>query len=90
MSALRTPSSFLPGPQVRSRFAGAAAGTEDFKPFLAALQQLGFKLASQDASNRMFVVWVLRKGKHSAGSGSSGGGKGIRWPKLKACVYKKR
>jgi hypothetical protein len=82
--------------------AGAAGGGgEDFGPFLAALRQLGFRKVQQDAANRMFVVWVLQLiGGKAAGSGRSNGGKqqqqqqqkapGIRWPALKACVYKKR
>jgi hypothetical protein len=72
---------------VRSRFADGKSGKEDFRPLLAALKALGFRLVQQDAANRMFVVWVLqRKGD---GSGKQQGSS-IRWPPLRACVYKKR
>jgi ribosomal RNA-processing protein 8 len=75
--------------QVRSRFAaGGGSSSEDFRPFLAGLQQLGFKLVKQDASNRMFVVFVLKKQQAAAPGAAAGGG--IKWPPLKACVYKKR
>lgn len=72
-------------PQVRSRFA-ASSGTEDFGPFLAALQQLGFKLVKQDSKNKMFVVFVLKQQQqvHATAAGA------IDWPVLKACVYKRR
>jgi ribosomal RNA-processing protein 8 len=69
--------------EVRSRFA-PEGGREDFGPFIEALRGLGFKLVKQDASNRMFVTMLLRK------KGEGGGGGGIRWPQLRACVYKKR
>lgn len=70
--------------QVRSRFADQDSNTEDFKPFLSGLKQLGFKLMQQDSSNKMFVVWHLQKQGPAPTSGS------IRWPKLKACLYKRR
>ena len=72
--------------QVRSRFADPASGKEDFRPLLSALKQLGFKLVQQDASNRMFVVWVLQKKAAVKPSTAAG----IEWPTLRACVYKKR
>ena len=76
---------------MRSRFGGD--GGEDFAPFLGCLARLGFKLLQQDASNRMFVVWVLRK--QPGGNGGGGGephavSAAIAWPALKACAYKKR
>ncbi|WIA22070.1 hypothetical protein OEZ85_004414 [Tetradesmus obliquus] len=71
--------------EVRSRFGGSSG--EDFKPFLRCLQQLGFKLVQQDASNRMFVVFVLKKQQAAAGAAAAAG---LKWPLLKACVYKKR
>lgn len=72
--------------QVRSRFA-ASDGSEDFKPFLACLQRLGFKLQSQDASNKMFVVFVLQKASHPPPVDEAGR---IAWPPLQACMYKRR
>lgn len=71
---------------MRSRFANGSSGKEDFRPLLAALKQLGFQLVQQDASNRMFVVWVLQK-KAAAKQSSAAS---IKWPPLRACVYKKR
>ncbi|EFJ43855.1 hypothetical protein VOLCADRAFT_76524 [Volvox carteri f. nagariensis] len=76
--------------------AGANAGgggEEDFQPFLSCLKRLGLRLVSEDAGNRMFVVWVLRKCEGSKAGGkqrSGGSSREIPWPELKACVYKKR
>jgi hypothetical protein len=70
---------------VRSRFADSS-GKEDFRPLLAALKALGFELVQQDPANRMFVVWVLQK-KEGAKLGAAAG---IKWPTLRACMYKKR
>ncbi|KAF6260220.1 methyltransferase-domain-containing protein [Scenedesmus sp. NREL 46B-D3] len=73
--------------EVRSRFAAGGGGSgEDFRPFLSCLQQLGFKLVKQEASSRMFVVFVLRKQQQAA----AGAAATISWPPLKACLYKKR
>lgn len=92
--------------EVRSRFAGtidaaevgkddgSGTGGDDEKPkmgkgewvnlaFMEAMKQLGFKLASRDVSNRMFVIMQFRKAGTAPASD-------IRWPELKACVYKKR
>lgn len=70
--------------QVRSRFS-AADGRENFKPFLNCLTKLGFTLQSQDAGNKMFVTWILRKDK-----GEGSGAVSVQWPPLKPCVYKRR
>lgn len=78
------------GEQVRSRFADGAGGKEDFGPFLACLKQLGFKLVDQDASNRMFVVMVLRKKGNAPAALSPAPAAALPWPALRACVYKKR
>ena len=91
--------------EVRSRFAGmvgaseggtraGAVEEEEGKPkmgkgewvnlaFMEAMKKLGFKLASRDVANKMFVIMQFRKGKEAPA-------KGITWPELKACVYKKR
>lgn len=74
--------------QVRSRFADAKTGKEDFQPLLSALEALGFRLVQQDAANRMFVVWVLQKKADSGGVKQQP--EAIKWPPLRACVYKKR
>jgi hypothetical protein len=77
----------VPRLQVRSRFADGSSGKEDFRPLLAALKALGFKLVQQDAANRMFVVWVMQK---KADGAKLGVASGIKWPTLRACMYKKR
>ncbi|GLI65492.1 hypothetical protein VaNZ11_009028 [Volvox africanus] len=72
---------------------GKAAGDEDFQPFLSCLKSLGLRILSEDAGNKMFVVWVLRKGEvgKQQRNGKRGGSSGIiPWPELKACMYKKR
>lgn len=56
------------------------------RPFLACLERLGFQLVRQDASNKMFVVLLLRKQRGAGGATKQP----IDWPKLKACAYKKR
>jgi ribosomal RNA-processing protein 8 len=79
--------------EVRSRFAREGE-QEDFRPFVEALRKLGFKLSKQDVSNRMFVTMLFRKkgggGEGGGGEGDGGGAAGIKWPPLRACVYKKR
>ena len=78
--------------QVRSRFSGGGDGKEDFRPFLACLSRLGFQLTRQDASNRMFVTWVLRKKEQPGGQKLTTRElqAGMKWPPLKACLYKRR
>ena len=77
--------------QVRSRFSGGGDGKEDFRPFLACLSRLGFQLTRQDAGNRMFVTWVLRKEQPAGGQKSAARElQGMKWPPLKACLYKRR
>ena len=51
--------------------------------FQHAMRQLGFKLVSRDAKNKMFVIMQFRKGAQPPAEG-------IQWPQLKACVYRKR
>ena len=71
---------------MRSRFAGGSgSGGDDLGPFLNCLKQLGFKLKKQDASNKMFVILLLRKVKDAVGDTSK-----IAWPPLGACLYKRR
>lgn len=73
-----------------SKASGGSSSGEDFGPFLAALAQLGFKLVQQDASNRMFVVWVLKKQQQQQVGGNSSPHQSLCWPALRACMYKKR
>lgn len=69
--------------EVRSRFVPDNAKVEDFVPFLAALKAIGLSLVREDLSNKMFVVWILRKdGKQSESPPV--------WPELRACIYKRR
>ena len=51
--------------------------------FQQAMRQLGFKMESRDAGNKMFVIMQFRKGGQTPTDD-------IQWPQLKACVYKKR
>jgi ribosomal RNA-processing protein 8 len=53
--------------------------------FTRALQKLGFKLAGSKVMNKMFVVFELRKGKAPAPPAAE-----VKWPALKASVYKKQ
>ena len=89
--------------EVRSRFDGSA-GHASVESFLAVCAELGFKLKGQpDESNKMFFIVHLVKDKDpkdGPGPATKGGGKagrkggggkpGLRWPKLKACIYKRR
>lgn len=72
--------------EVRSRFAtgnsAAAAGRQDFAEFVAALKAQGFQVTKQDASNKMFVLFVARKARQTS--------ENVRWPALKPCLYKRR
>jgi hypothetical protein len=70
---------------VRSRFS-SADGKDNFKPFLSCLARLGFKLSKQDASNKMFVTWVLRKEMEL----KTEKGERMKWPTLKPCMYRRR
>ena len=48
---------------------------------------MGFEVVRQDSSNKMFVVFELKK---SADKKPVPTPATIVWPDLKACVYKKR
>lgn len=71
--------------EVRSRFVPHGRAQEEFGPFLAGLQHIGFSVVSEDLSNKMFVVWVLRKVQEARGPLES-----VEWPALKPCMYKRR
>ena len=73
--------------EVRSRFAKADVEStqgrqNDFAEFVAALKAQGFQVTQQDASNKMFVVFVAKKAQQT--------GSKIQWPVLKPCLYKRR
>ena len=69
--------------EVRSRFDGSK-GVATIESFIAAATELGFKLqGSVDERNKMFFVLRLVK------SGAERPRR-VRWPALKACIYKRR
>lgn len=47
-------------------------------------QKTGFKCEEHNSSNKMFVVFTLKK------TDAKPPPPGIAWPELKACTYKKR
>jgi ribosomal RNA-processing protein 8 len=76
--------------EVRSRFDGSA-GHASVESFLAVCKQLGFKLqGSPDEKNKMFFTVHLVKDNESKAAKGKKGKKGLKWPKLKACIYKRR
>ena len=69
--------------EVRSRFDGSK-GVASIESFINAATELGFKLqGSVDERNKMFFVLRLVK------SGAERPRR-VRWPALKACIYKRR
>ncbi|XP_002979584.2 ribosomal RNA-processing protein 8 [Selaginella moellendorffii] len=70
--------------EVKSRFDPANHGA-DPQVFLRGLKSLGFSLVKQDDSNKMFLLFYLRKDKDDRSSS-----KKLSWPELKPCLYKKR
>ena len=72
--------------EVQSRFVDAG-GSSVLPAFLAALEQLGFKLRRKDTSNTHFLVLELQRHKQQPTGGS---GRQLDWPELRACAYKKR
>jgi len=73
--------------EVRSRLEKENKDVDVTKDFLAALKRVGFEMVRQDSSNKMFVVFELKK---SADKKPVPTPATIVWPDLKACVYKKR
>lgn len=51
----------------------------------ASSQRLGFKLAGSKVMNKMFVMFELRKGNAPPAAADE-----VKWPALKASVYKKQ
>jgi len=75
--------------EVRSRLEKENVKDGDVtKDFLAALKKVGFELIKQDNSNKMFVVFELKKS--SSKKAAAVPAKSVTWPELKACTYKKR
>eukprot|EP00897_Mesotaenium_endlicherianum_P003464 jgi/Mesen1/3145/ME000184S02210 len=69
--------------EVRSRFDPANGGADPGR-FVKALTLLGFKLRSQDESNKMFLMFYFQKIKDALSEST------ISWPELKPCLYKRR
>lgn len=69
--------------EVRSRFDGSNGGAT-IESFAATLSALGFKMkGAPDESNKMFfIVKLVKSEKRRKGDPN--------WPKLKACIYKRR
>eukprot|EP01026_Neomeris_dumetosa_P004065 TRINITY_DN11089_c0_g2_i1.p1 TRINITY_DN11089_c0_g2~~TRINITY_DN11089_c0_g2_i1.p1 ORF type:complete len:440 (-),score=84.83 TRINITY_DN11089_c0_g2_i1:117-1361(-) len=67
--------------EVRSRF----DNDKKLKAFVDGIENMGFKLMSQDLKNTHFVVLVFKKKEDKKGKL-----KKIQWPDLKTCLYKKR
>jgi ribosomal RNA-processing protein 8 len=71
--------------EVRSRFAPAGGGPEEYGTFLAAVRRVGLAAERQDASNKMFVTWIFRKR-----GAAEAGWRDAAWPALRPCLYKRR
>uniref|UniRef100_A0A1D1XY34 Ribosomal RNA-processing protein 8 n=1 Tax=Anthurium amnicola TaxID=1678845 RepID=A0A1D1XY34_9ARAE len=70
--------------EVRSRFDPENGGA-DPENFCKAVHKLGFSLISKDLSSKMFVLFYFKKMKETSAEV-----KGIGWPELKPCLYKRR
>ncbi|KAM3286740.1 ribosomal RNA-processing protein 8 isoform X1 [Capsicum chacoense] len=70
--------------EVKSRLDPNTGGADPSK-FLKAICELGFTMESKDFSNKMFVLFYLKK-KEKQNSVN----KDINWPELKPCIYKRR
>lgn len=70
--------------EVKSRFDPGNGGADPNK-FIKALRSLGFSIVSKDFSNKMFMLFYFQKEKERTLEV-----KHIDWPKLKACLYKRR
>ncbi|VVB09390.1 unnamed protein product [Arabis nemorensis] len=78
------PSGWLLIAEVKSRFDPNNGGA-DPKDFVKAVCNLGFTSVLKDFSNKMFILWHFQK-KEQLNSNE----KKIKWPELKACLYKRR
>ncbi|KAK4346259.1 hypothetical protein RND71_032598 [Anisodus tanguticus] len=70
--------------EVKSRLDPTTGGADTNK-FLKAICDLGFTIESKDFSNKMFVLFYLKK-KEKQNSVD----KELNWPELKPCIYKRR
>ncbi|KFK33100.1 hypothetical protein AALP_AA6G331200 [Arabis alpina] len=78
------PSGWLLIAEVKSRFDPNNGGA-DPKDFVKAVCNLGFTSELKDVSNKMFILLHFQK-KEQTNSNE----KKIKWPELKACLYKRR
>ncbi|EOA17137.1 hypothetical protein CARUB_v10005401mg [Capsella rubella] len=78
------PSGMLLIAEVKSRFDPNNGGA-DPKDFVKAVCDLGFTSVLKDFSNKMFILLHFKK-KEQLNSNE----KKIKWPELKACLYKRR
>ena len=58
---------------------------EDFRPFLRAMQGMGFAKKALDSKNSHFVTIEMHRQGSPAKSVED-----LAWPPLRACTYKKR
>ncbi|KAK6928393.1 Ribosomal RNA processing protein 8, partial [Dillenia turbinata] len=70
--------------EVKSRFDPNTGGADPNK-FLEAICELGFTLELKDFSNKMFILLYFKKKEKQNFKK-----KGIEWPELKPCLYKRR
>ncbi|XP_057983525.1 ribosomal RNA-processing protein 8 isoform X1 [Malania oleifera] len=77
------PSGWLLIAEVKSRFDPNTGGADPNR-FLKAVCELGFTAVSKDFSNKMFILLYLKKKMQDSKR------KGIEWPELKPCLYKRR
>ncbi|KAH6781740.1 S-adenosyl-L-methionine-dependent methyltransferases superfamily protein [Perilla frutescens var. hirtella] len=68
--------------EVKSRFDPNTGGADPDK-FVKAICELGFASTSKDFSNKMFILFHFQKKEKRKP-------KGIVWPELKPCLYKRR
>ncbi|KAL3629175.1 hypothetical protein CASFOL_026397 [Castilleja foliolosa] len=68
--------------EVKSRFDPTTGGA-DPNNFVKAISELGFTSVSKDFSNKMFIMFYFKKKEKQKQ-------KGITWPELKPCLYKRR
>ncbi|KAI3736726.1 hypothetical protein L2E82_26710 [Cichorium intybus] len=77
------PSGWLLIAEVKSRFDPNTGGADPDR-FCEAVCELGFTSVSKDFSNKMFILLYFKKKANKNRS------KGIDWPELKPCLYKRR
>ncbi|VFQ68200.1 unnamed protein product [Cuscuta campestris] len=79
------PSGWLLIAEVKSRLDPNTGGADPGK-FVKAVCDLGYSSVNKDFSNKMFALFYFKKKKDK----QNVGGRGIDWPELKPCMYKRR